>query len=80
MAEVNLSLPDRLIEWAAQRVADGDYSSMTDYVCDLIRRDREVQARNLWLRAEVEKGLASGTSRRDLTAIYEGNRARREAA
>ena len=43
MAQMNVSLPDQLKGWAEQRVAEGRYSSTSDYVRDLVRRDQEVE-------------------------------------
>jgi antitoxin ParD1/3/4 len=61
MAQMDVSIPDRLKQWAEQRVAEGRYSSTSDYVRDLIRRDEEAGTRELArLRAAIEEGLASG--------------------
>lgn len=64
MAQMNVSIPDRLKRWAEQRVAEGRYSSTSDYVRDLIRRDEEREAilqREIErLRSAWEEGLASG--------------------
>ncbi len=41
MAQMNVSIPDKLKSWAEQRVAEGRYSSASDYIRDLVRRDQE---------------------------------------
>ena len=41
MATMNISLPDPLRDWVQEQIQDGNYSSSSDYVRDLIRRDRE---------------------------------------
>lgn len=64
MAQMNVSLPGALKAWAEARVAEGLYSSTSDYVRDLMRRDMtrsryetdDIQR----LRAAWEEGLASG--------------------
>ena len=41
MAQMNVSIPEKLKGWAEQRVAEGRYSSTSDYIRDLVRRDQE---------------------------------------
>jgi antitoxin ParD1/3/4 len=65
MAQVNVSLPDGLKSWAERRVAEGRYSSTSDYVRDLIRRDEEHEAKRRRLQAAIDEGMASGVSDRD---------------
>lgn len=59
MAQLNISVPDGLKDWAEKRVAEGRYSSTSDLVRDLIRcrQDEEVQLASL--QAAVDKGRAS---------------------
>ncbi len=85
MAQMNISVPDGLKAWVDRQVAEGNYLSLSDYVRDLLRRDKERHSRNAregseWLRAEIEHGLASGVSDRSLSDIHRDVRARREAA
>jgi len=65
MAQMNISIPERLKSWAEARVAEGRYSSTSDYVRDLIRRDEEYEAKRRALQAAIDEGLASGVSERD---------------
>lgn len=64
MAQMNISLPDALKAWAEARVAEGLYSSTSDYVRDLMRRDMSRirhEAEDIErLRVAWEEGLASG--------------------
>lgn len=64
MAQMNISIPDTLKGWAESRVAEGRYSSTSDYVRDLIRRDEERETARAHeiarLRAAWDEGLASG--------------------
>ncbi|CUS46452.1 MAG: type II toxin-antitoxin system ParD family antitoxin [Pseudomonadota bacterium] len=80
MAQMNISIPDALKQWAEERVAEGRYASVSDYVRDLIRRDQDYAVKLARLRAEIEKGFASGVSDRSLEDIYDDFRKRREAA
>ena len=58
MAQMNVSLPDQLKGWAEQRVAEGRYSSTSDYVRDLVRRDEE-RAKVDRLKHLIQQGLES---------------------
>ncbi len=71
MAQMNISLPDKLKAWAEQRVAEGRYSSTSDYVRDLMRRDQDEAEKLVWLQAEIDKGLASGFDPRPVSQIFE---------
>lgn len=39
MSQLNVSIPPALKSWIDARVAEGRYSSASDYVRDLVRRD-----------------------------------------
>uniref|UniRef100_UPI0035C96301 ribbon-helix-helix domain-containing protein n=1 Tax=uncultured Sphingomonas sp. TaxID=158754 RepID=UPI0035C96301 len=80
MAQMHISVSDDASAWAERRVADGDFANTSDYLVDLIRRDQERVERLTWLRAEVEKGFASGVSSRSLQDILAQHRASRAAA
>jgi antitoxin ParD1/3/4 len=69
MAQMNISIPDALKGWAEQRVAEGRYASISDYVRDLIRKDQDDAAQLAWLQAEIEKGRASGVSDRNISDV-----------
>jgi len=59
MAQMNVSIPDKLKGWAESRVAEGRYSSTSDYVRDLVRRDQEAEEARRRLIAAIDEGLAS---------------------
>ena len=65
MAQTSVSLPEGLKSWAEARVAKGRYSSTSDYVRDLVRRDRDNTQKLQALQAAIDAGLASGVSERD---------------
>lgn len=61
MAQLNVTLPPALRSWVDQRVAEGRYTSASDLVRDLLRKDQEGAAEETeWLRGLVAEGLASG--------------------
>jgi antitoxin ParD1/3/4 len=62
MATMNISLPEVLKEWAEARVAEGRYSSVSDYVRDLIRREQDRLAAVAEVQSALDDGEASGYS------------------
>ncbi|MFM9851560.1 MAG: type II toxin-antitoxin system ParD family antitoxin [Sphingomonadaceae bacterium] len=62
MSQLNISIPPALKAWVDSRVAEGSYSSASDYMRDLVRRDRQAaeEEEAIWLRGLIEEGLASG--------------------
>jgi antitoxin ParD1/3/4 len=80
MAQINLSIPPALKNWVDTKVAEGRYSSASDYVRDLVRRDQEaVMAETEWLRGLIAEGLASGVVDEEPEAVIENIIARRRA-
>jgi len=80
MPQVNLSLPPALKDWVDTKVAEGRYSSASDYMRDLVRRDLEsAMTETEWLRGLVAEGLASGVVDEEPEAVIENIIARRRA-
>lgn len=75
MAQMNISLPDALKAWAEQRVAEGRYSSTSDYVRDLMRRDQDAAGEAAWLQEQIDEGRASGIDPRSPEQIFADVRA-----
>ena len=69
MAQMNISLPEKLKAWADARVAEGRYSSTSDYVRDLMRRDQETAEARQRLQAAIDHGRASPPSDRMIEDI-----------
>jgi antitoxin ParD1/3/4 len=80
MAQMNVSLPDGLKSWAEARVAEGRYSSTSDYVRDLMRRDQDSEEKRQALQAAIDLGRASSSSERSLADIVAEGRQRRAKA
>ena len=59
MAQMTVLLPDDLQSWADARAVEGGFSSISDYICDLIRRDREDVETLAALQAAIDAGRAS---------------------
>jgi antitoxin ParD1/3/4 len=72
MATMTVSLPDPMKEWIEMQVVDGEYASSSDYVRDLIRRDRERKNHDRLdeLRRIVDEGLTGGVSTRTTAEIF----------
>jgi len=57
MATMTVSLPDPMKDWIEAQIRQGDYASVSDYVRDLVRRDRDRREQELTLE-ELRKKLA----------------------
>ena len=68
MEQVNISQAD--IDWAASRVAAGEYPSVEAYFSALTQRDRAEAEETEWLQREIDKGLASGMDPRAPAEIF----------
>lgn len=70
MSQLNVSLPSGLKEWVDSRVAQGRYSSASDYVRDLVRRDQDAAMDETeWLRDMIAEGIASGVVEKDAKEV-----------
>lgn len=70
MATMNVSLPDPMREWVDQQIQTGHYSSASDYVRDLIRRDQEyLDKREILVQALID-GEKSGNSSLSIEEIW----------
>ncbi len=74
-----ITLTDRQDRWVKARVAAGGFTNDSEYVRDLIRRDRERNAGYLELEAAIREGMESGASDRTVTEIMEEVEARLRA-
>jgi len=61
MDTMNIALPENMKQFVQEQVARGGYSSVSEYIRDLIRSDQKEKARAA-LEVEVLKGLQSGKS------------------
>lgn len=61
MQTMNISLPDPLKEFVDGQIAEGHYSSASEYVRELIRADEQRKARQA-LEAALLEGLNSAES------------------
>lgn len=61
METMNIALPESLKQFVQTQVNDGGYSSASEYVRELIRRDLNVK--KVGLEQELLKGLHSGPAK-----------------
>lgn len=61
METMNVALPEEMKQFVQEQVAAGAYSSVSEYIRDLIRTDQREKARGA-LESEILKGLRSGDS------------------
>lgn len=60
MGTMNISLPDPMKNWVEQQSRTGRYANTSDYMRDLIRRDRARQEAIAEIQVAVDVGLESG--------------------
>lgn len=60
MGTMNVSLPDPMKSWVEDQSRSGRYANSSDYVRDLIRRDRQRIEAIAALQGAIDEGLASG--------------------
>ncbi len=78
MATMTVSLPDPMKDWIETLTRDGEYSSSSDYVRDLVRRDRERRREEMTLeelRQLIADARDSGISTRSPDQIFAEARA-----
>jgi len=62
MGTMNISLPDPMKNWVEEQAKTGRYANSSDYVRDLIRRDRARREAIAEIQAAVDAGLSSGSA------------------
>ncbi|WP_283179838.1 type II toxin-antitoxin system ParD family antitoxin [Gemmobacter sp. 24YEA27] len=60
MSTMNISLPEPMKAWVEDQAKSGRYANSSDYVRDLIRRDRQRIEARVSLQEAVDAGLGSG--------------------
>lgn len=75
MKSMNISLPDPMKDWVEAQVEGGNYASASDYVRDLIRKDREYRGKREVLIQALIEGEESGISDKSMDEIIAEARA-----
>ncbi|WP_300543198.1 type II toxin-antitoxin system ParD family antitoxin [Maricaulis sp.] len=79
MIRKTISMPDEMGQWIAEQLAQGRYSNESEYIRDLIRRDRENQRKTDDLRsmlavaeAQIEAGeFTELKSKEDIQRLFD---------
>jgi antitoxin ParD1/3/4 len=83
MATMTISLPDPMKDWIETRIRQGDYASTSDYVRDLVRRDRERAVHPELTLADLQRivadARASGVADQSVSSILAEAKAAVEA-
>jgi antitoxin ParD1/3/4 len=69
MTTMNVSIPEALREYVDERVVEGGFANVSDYVRALIRDDRARRAKAL-LESKLLEGLASGPAEEATEAYW----------
>ena len=67
---MNVSLPEELKKRAKERVSEEHYSTVSDYIQALIRRDVEKSAAVKRLEQLLEQGMRSGVAKESSEEIF----------
>ncbi|MCH7399740.1 type II toxin-antitoxin system ParD family antitoxin [Belliella sp. DSM 107340] len=80
MARQTITVNEPNDRWMKEKIQSDEYSSKSELINELIRRQREQEENRFWLRMELIKGEASGVSDKSMSEILEEakNRVRRE--
>lgn len=73
MATMTVSLPEPMKDWIEELTKNGEYSSSSDYVRDLVRRDKERRNQELSieeLRQIILDARQSGISKKSVDDIF----------
>ena len=71
-----ITLTSQQDQWVKAQIAAGRFTNDSEYIRDLIRRDRESDASFHVLQAAIQEGLESGMSDRTISQIAEEGEAR----
>jgi len=66
-----ITLTDLQDKWIKAQIAAGYFTNDSEYIRDLIRRDRKRSSEFEALKAAVQEGLASGPSEKTIPSIME---------
>jgi len=74
-----VTLTDQQEQWIRARLAAGDFTSGSEYIRELIRRDRDENIKLQALKTAIQEGLDSGVSDKTIPQIMEEVEARLRA-
>jgi len=69
MTRLSISFTEPNDKWLKEQIESKEYTSKSELVNDLIRRERDRKKEVEWIRAKIEKGLNSGISTMNMEEI-----------
>ncbi len=70
MAQMNVSIPQPMKNWCETQVKDGRYSTASDYIRDLIRKDQDKRQAVTAMQTLIDEAEESGISPNSLEEIF----------
>lgn len=78
MIRKTISMPDSLGKYIDERVQSGGFGNDSEFVRDLLRRDKERSEAIRAVQAAIDEGMVGKASRKTVREIYETARKRHE--
>lgn len=66
-----ITLTDQQDQWIKARIASGGFTTDSEYIRDLIRRDQEQGSKHRALETAIREGIESGVSDKTVPQIME---------
>ncbi len=71
MATMNISLPVGLKEYVESRVAGGDFSTVSDFMRDVLRREQQKHLAYIaYSKSSIKEGLESGICEESVDDVF----------
>ena len=67
----SITITEKQNEWIKSRISFGDYGNDSEYLRDLIRRDKAENQKLIALQQAIQKGIDSGVSKRSFDEIIQ---------
>lgn len=71
MIRKTISMPDELGDYIDERVKTGGYGNDSEFIRDLLRRDKQRESGRAKFQKLIDEGLASGVSNRTIEEIFQ---------
>lgn len=72
MTSMSVSLPDKMRTFIKSRVQSGDYHNESEYIRDLIRKDKEQMDQEVSFLEQLSEAIKSGESKHQIPEILKG--------
>lgn len=65
----SITLTDTQDQWIKKQIEEGNFTNDSEYIRDLVRRDKARYDKLIRLRSAIDEGLDSGVSNKTITDI-----------